>query len=280
MRAIRRINNNVAVCVDNSGNELLAMGRGIGFGELPRELALKDVERTFYNVDERYVNAINDLPAQVIEFSARMSDYIRSELAYQLSPNFTFILADHLAFAIQRAEQRINVRMPLAYDVEQTYPDEYRIARHVVRRARKELGAALPNEELTAVALNIVNAKIGPASDEEQRRERMDDEMLDDVTEIVEDHFGITVDRSSFAFSRYATHMRYLFKRLHTGESFEAPGLEGFQGLDEQFPEGVACVEKIEEHLTREWGGELTPDERLYLVIHVSRICNKGSGRR
>lgn len=32
MKAVRRINNNVAVCRDNAGNELLAMGKGIGFG--------------------------------------------------------------------------------------------------------------------------------------------------------------------------------------------------------------------------------------------------------
>lgn len=51
MKAVRRINNNVAVCRDNVGNELLAMGKGIGFGQLPRELTLAEVERTFYNVD-------------------------------------------------------------------------------------------------------------------------------------------------------------------------------------------------------------------------------------
>ena len=279
MRAIRRINNNVAVCLDNSGNEVLAMGKGIGFGQLPRELALSQVERTFYNVDERYVTAINDLPQDVIAFTVPLVDYIRGELSYQLSPNFVFILADHLAFAIKRARESIKVRMPLAYDVEQTYPEEYRLGRHVVRRTRREFQVALPDDEAAAVALSIINAKLEPASAAEMERERLDDEMLEDVTEIVEDHFGFDVDRSSFAFSRYATHMRYLFRRLHDGESFDAPGLEGFQGLEQQYPEGVACVEKIARHLAREWGGELTSDEKLYLVIHVSRICNKEAGR-
>lgn len=279
MRAVRRINNNVAVCVDNGGNELLAMGKGIGFGQLPREVALSDIERTFYNVDERYVSAINDLPEDVITFSAKMVDYARNELSYQMSPNLAFILADHLAFAIKRAEKNIKVSMPLSYDVEQTYPVEYRLGRHVLRRARSEFKVALPNDEAAAIALNFVNAKLEPATETELEDAQRDEDMLEDVTEIVEDEFGITVDRASFAYSRYATHMQYLFKRLHSGESFDAPGLEGFQGLEEQYPEGVACVEKIAQHLEEEWGGELSADEKLYLVIHVSRICNKGAGK-
>ena len=123
MRAIKRINNNVAVCLDGAGHELLAMGKGIGFGTMPRKLSLDDVERTFYDVDERFFSAINDLPVDVMAFAIKAADYVRGELAYQLSPNLAFTLADHLAFAIQRTKKNLHIRMPLAYDVEQTYPD-------------------------------------------------------------------------------------------------------------------------------------------------------------
>ena len=279
MRAIRRINNNVAVCEDDAGNELLAMGKGIGFGQLPRDLALADVERTFYNVDARFLSAINDLPQPVLDFAIASADYVRSETSYALSPNFAFILADHLAFAIKRAEQNIHVRMPLAYDVEQTYPDEYRLARHILRRVRRTFNVALPNDEATGIAMNIVNARAEATSAEESARQRADEDMLEDVTELVEDFFGVQVDRSSFAFSRYATHMRYLFERLHAGTALDSSVVEGFRGIEERYPEGVACVEKIARHIAHKWeGAELSPDEKLYLVIHVSRICIKGAG--
>ena len=53
MQALRRINNNVVLCRDSSGRELIAMGKGIGFGTFPRELALSEIERTFYDTDEK-----------------------------------------------------------------------------------------------------------------------------------------------------------------------------------------------------------------------------------
>ena len=38
MLAIRSINNNTVVCKDSIGQEIIAMGKGIGFGKLPREI--------------------------------------------------------------------------------------------------------------------------------------------------------------------------------------------------------------------------------------------------
>ena len=35
MRAIQRINHNAAICEDGAGRQLIALGRGIGFGDMP-----------------------------------------------------------------------------------------------------------------------------------------------------------------------------------------------------------------------------------------------------
>lgn len=279
MKAVRRINNNVAVCQDAAGNELLAMGKGIGFGKLPRELTLAEVERTFYNVDERILPVINELPQDVLDFATSCADYVRSELSYELSPNLAFTLADHLAFAIQRAQKNLRVRMPLAYDVEQTYPAEFRLGKHIVRRVQKRFSIALPPDEATGIALNILNARLDAASEAEKERERQDDDMLEEAIETIEDEFDLAIDRSSFAFSRFATHMRYLFERLHAGETLDSTCVEGFRGIEEQYPREVACVARIARHIEGEWGVVVSNDERLYLVIHVSRLCIKGSSR-
>lgn len=275
MRAIRKINNNVVLCLDSAGNEMIAMGRGLGFGKLPRELRLDEIERSFYDVNDRYLEGAQGIEPEVLEFAAKIADIARNELPYELSSNLTFVLADHLSFAIERSRKQLRVKMPLAFDVEQTYPREYRIGAYAAKRAQKEFKVSLPREEAAGIALNLLNARVVAKDDEEHAEMERDTQMLEDITGIVEDDFHIVVDRESFNFSRFATHLQYLFNRLHAGESLESENIQMFAGLREAFPEGVACVERIARHIRDEWGGELSQEEKLYLILHVNRICIK-----
>ena len=55
MKVIKNINNNVAICVDDNGHEVVAMGKGIGFSKPPYEVDLSKIDRTYYSLDSHYV---------------------------------------------------------------------------------------------------------------------------------------------------------------------------------------------------------------------------------
>lgn len=273
MRAIRRINNNVAVCIGSDGSELIAMGKGIGFGEMPRELSLSQVERTFYEVDSYIVSGIANVSDDVFSFSTELADKARETLPHELSPNLPFTLADHIEFALKRTREGIKVKMPLSYDLELNFPNEYRLAKHAVRAINKRFGVNLAPDEASGIAMNFVNARVSGAGKVEQETARRDEEMLEDITEIVEDALSMTVDRASFSYARFATHLSYLFGRIRSGESMAPLGEGALSSLSERLPsERVTCVERIAEHLASEWNVRLSEDERVYLLIHVSRI--------
>lgn len=275
MRAVRSINNNIAVCIDSTGNELIAMGKGIGYGELPREISLDDITHTYYDVDARILNGMSGVSMDVLAFAATAADRARNELSYQLSPNLVFTLADHIAFAIRRARENLSVSMPLAFDVEQTYPTEYRIGRQIVRRIRREFNVGLRDDEAAAIALNLVNSRLAAEALEERERIQRDEDMLEDITELIENEFDMGIDRSSFAYSRYATHMNYLFGRLHSGESLVDASAGMYGDVRGDYPATAACVERIADYVCDAWGCEIADEEKLYLFIHVNRLCVK-----
>lgn len=271
MRAIRRLNNNAVVCRDSTGREVIAMGRGVGFGDLPRELALSEVERTFYDLDTTGQNVMSDLPTEVVMFAAKIMDIAMNELSYELSPNAVLLLADHLSFAIERVRKNIRVKMPLAYDVRELYPVEYRLGKYAVEKARKEFGVGLANDEAVGIAMNLINAKKTPS-----RRPDTDYcGMLEEVTEIVENHFHVMVDRESFNFARYATHLQYLFQRVQKKTAIDTENLRMYKDLREEFPEIADCVEEIAAHIGETWHCSLSEEEKLYLILHVNRILAK-----
>lgn len=56
MKIIRRINNNAAVAQDKRGREMVVLGRGVGFGQLPYELTdMSVVYRTFMMLIPKYL---------------------------------------------------------------------------------------------------------------------------------------------------------------------------------------------------------------------------------
>lgn len=81
MVVLKKINNNVAICKDGRGRELIAFGKGIGFPQTPYVLTdLRKIERTFYNVSSQYISMLNDIPYEIIQFTANQMLTVQDEL--------------------------------------------------------------------------------------------------------------------------------------------------------------------------------------------------------
>ena len=274
MQAIKRINNNAAVCLDAKGREIIALGRGVGFGELPHEVHLADITRTFYGVDDKYLALIETLPGEELEFAAQFSDVVRGQVSHELSPNLPVTLADHISFAIKRAREHMIVRMPLAFDVQQSYPVEYRLGEMCVNGIQRTFQVKLPPSEAVGVALSIVNSSMS-SSDRASKDERRVDRIVDKATTLVEKRFGIRVSRDSFDFARFATHVRYLVARVSQGKPLETENEGLYPLLVEQYPSMAACAEDIARLIADAYGSGLNDEEKAYLVLHVNRVYSR-----
>ncbi|MBR1829855.1 MAG: PRD domain-containing protein [Atopobiaceae bacterium] len=274
MQAVRKINNNAAICVDGKGRELVALGKGIGFGQLPREVGLAEINRTFYGVDEKYLSLIGEMPEDVLEFAGQLADVCRATLSYELSPNLPITLADHIAFMIKRAREHMVVQMPLAYDVQQAHPAEYRLGEMAVRGARKTFGVRIDRHEAVGIALSIVNSAL-TQSERTARKERDTAVLLEAITRIVEEELGITVDRNSFDYARFATHVQYLIDRVIAGEPIATQNEQLYDEVVAGYPEAAHCARKASALIEGRLGGELTKEEQLYLMLHVNRISER-----
>lgn len=254
---------------------MVAMGKGLGFGELPREISLSEIERTFYNIDLNGQNIMKDLPSEVVIFTAKIIDIASNELPYELSPNTILRLADHIAFAIERTRKNLRVKMPLAYDVQQMYPLEYKIGKYTVEKVSREFRVTLPREEIAAIALNLINSKAVLGADAEQSEMEQYGDMLEEITEIVENEFHIIVDRESFDYARCATHLQYLFQRIKSNKTIDSDNLQMYNRFRDEFPSISNCVELICRHIAEKWNANLSEEEKFYLMLHINRIYGR-----
>ena len=81
MEVYKKINNNVALARDAKGRELVVFGKGIGFASMPYELTdLSRIQRTFYDVNEKYLALLRDVPEAVFLAADDIADTAREEL--------------------------------------------------------------------------------------------------------------------------------------------------------------------------------------------------------
>lgn len=278
VRVIKKLNNNFAICVDSEGKECIAYGKGIGFPKTPYDITDSTViDRRFYDVDQKYLALFNELPEKVLHFTVKLVDIARNELDYELNPNVVLTLADHINFCIQRAKQHIYVQMPLIYEVEQQYPQEGRLGRYALKQIERRFAIQLNQNEASGIALHFVNARYNAKTkcDVTMQWQQRYDDVLEDTVSIVEDEMGIVINRCSFNFARYSSHLMYLLQRLGTGNLLDSNISEMYRSLRAECPKIARCVELIGEYFHNKWELTLSEEEKLYLLLHINRICTR-----
>lgn len=274
MRVMKKINNNVALCVDGNGQEIVAFGRGIGFPPMPYDVALGKIERTFYRIDAKYLPLLHELPEQVLQFTAAIVDKASMELQYELNPNLVITLSDHISFCLQRARQGIFIQMPLVYELEQNYPLEVELGKYTVRELEKTFQVHLHKNEASGIAMSFVNARNTAKEDADVSGEESPEyeKILDDTIKIVERKLQIKIDRDSFNFARYTSHLMYLLKRVYRKEEIVSENADLYEEISGEFPEISDCIEEFDAYFRERWKHSLSKEEKLYLIMHVNRI--------
>ena len=207
MEVYKKINNNVALARDAKGRELVVFDKGIGFASMPYELTdLSRIQRTFYDVNEKYFALLRDVPEAVFLAADDIADTAREELDCTLNANLTYALADHLNFAIQRSREGLNVQMPLAYDIQHLYPQEYAIAKQGLHELCRTLDVTLPDTEIVSIAMHIITAEneVG-----DMHSTILTAKVISELSAIVEHGMEIQLNNESFSYSRFCMHLGF-----------------------------------------------------------------------
>lgn len=273
----KNINNNVSLCLDSKGKEVVVFGKGVGFAAPPQEIPLSKIERTFYDVNEQYLTLLNDIPPEVIDFTAQQMMDIQNHLPYEMNPNLILTLADHLAFAMERVKRGIIVPMPSVYELEISYPLEVKAGRRIISAMEREFKVKLPSGEIQGVAMHFINARTTattPKAREDVSLEQRYEEILEQTTQIIEWEMGLRVQRYTFHYARFATHIKYLLKRLMEHKHIDSSNLHIYEEISAEYQDVSACVDKIGEYYEKDLSASLNKEEKLYLIMHINRVCN------
>ena len=275
MKIIKRINTSAAVALDSSGREVVVFGKGIGFPQTPYELDdISKIERTFYDVDTKYLNLIADLPQETVLAAADITVLAEIVLKCQLNPNLPFTLADHLNFASTRLQNGVDLTTPIAYDIRHLYPKEIALGERALQTMKRYTGVELPAYEAVNIALHLITAEV-EGGDMHSLVQSI--KIIEDIDAIVERSLNITVDKDSYDYARFTMHLRYLIQALANKQQIEERGTHLLRVIAREDPAAYACTGEIVRYFSSQWKWHCNDEERLYLLLHVQRLLQKSS---
>ncbi|WP_088103753.1 PRD domain-containing protein [Halalkalibacter urbisdiaboli] len=206
---IKKILNNNVVIAERSGNqEVILIGKGIGFGRNQGELiSEQDVDKLFLLVDgseqERYKQLLSDVDESLILLIEEMVQFIQAQLQIKLDERIHLALTDHIQFAIRRIEQGIEIPNPFLMETEIMFPQEFAVARKVVEQLNIGLDVELPEAEIGFITLHINRAY----SKKTIAETSVHPQLIHELVELIEKELNIHIDKQSVQYMRIVSYL-------------------------------------------------------------------------
>ncbi|MDO4711279.1 MAG: PRD domain-containing protein [Peptostreptococcaceae bacterium] len=268
---VRVLNNNAVLAKKSDEQEVILMGKGIGFrcgkGDDSCIILHEDVEKTFIplsnNLTEEYLDLIRRVDEQILSVCSEIV-LKASENLGDLQPNIFILLSVHIDFAVRRIKENIVIENPLMDEIEMLYPTEYAVAMEAKKMLEKQLQMTICDEEAGYIALHLHAARTKQDVKDSLRRTNLL-RLLSDKTEEL-----LKIDlKKGFAYRQLMDHLRGVLERVENDISVHHPLLiETRLKLVKEFDMATHLAGILAEGS----GKKVSENEIGYIAIHLHRL--------
>ena len=267
------INNNVVTAMHEANQEVVLMGKGIGF-QAKRGLKVDKtkIEKTFVLSNKaeigKFEEVVESIPIEHLDVCIEIINYAISVLGKRISSSIYISLTDHINFALERYKTGIVFDNPLAQEVKSFYRNEYLIGEYAIAMIEKELGVRLPLDEAASIAMHFINAEYNTGMNETMHITSL----IREILEVVEKELGIQLDDAEISYGRFVAHLRFFVIRM-LNENQVLDQDEAYNNMVKRlYPKSFLVVEKIASFVKDKYNYSMEIDEMVNMTIHIRRM--------
>jgi transcriptional antiterminator len=269
------LNNNVLIAEHPSYEEVVLIGKGIGFNRKHGDFIETDsVEKLFVLKNEKeqqnYLKLLPFIDNDLLEVIISAIGLIKQRTHTQLDEHIHVALTDHLMFAINRVSKGMEMSNPFLIETKTLYRHEYEIAAEVVKFINEKTGISLPVGEIGFIAIHIHSAMTNRNLSEVNQHSQL----VSRLVKMVEEQFEIDIDKESIDYMRLVRHLRFTIERVVKGEKVEEP--EKINSLlKQEYPVCYNLSWKLIKVMQQTLKMKVFDAEAVYLTMHLQRIQKK-----
>ena len=162
-RVKKTLNHNTVIVIGMDDNrEYLLIGKGVGFGKKVSERMEAPEGCTVYSLQEKtergsateLVKDLNPVFLEIAEQVLKEAERVFGKIDWSI----LFPMADHIAFAVKRIQNKEQISNPLTGDIRALFHMEYKTAECIIPILKERLGIEIDEHEVGYIALHIHSA--------------------------------------------------------------------------------------------------------------------------
>jgi len=274
---IKKSLNSSVVLVEQNGQPMILLGKGIGYGKKPGMSIKHDsVSQVFMPVDNLYVKrmieGIDSIEEVYFEIAQQVVRHAEKVLEAKLNPNIYLSLTDHLNFAVERWKKGINISNRVYWEIKTYYSAEYQIGEFSLQCLRQRLGYTLPIEEAANVAFHIINGQDDNSENIDGARVAL---LVAKIVNIVKYTVGDKRLQDDIHYERFITHVKFFSKRFFSEKMLDDQDSMLYDHLKLKYPRAIECAQRIKKYIYEHHQKEVSNEEVTYLAVHIYRLLKQ-----
>lgn len=267
------INNNVVFSTNESQNEVILFGKGIGFGKkrgdkIDEAVILKIFAANDDKQKNYLMNLVEDIQPVYIDVAAKIIQLFEDELHVKVNDMMNISLSDHISNAVINKKEGFELQLDILQEIIHIYPTEFAIAKKGLELIEKETGVLLSDDEAGFIVMHYINSQGNSFRSDAKFRLLFQEKLINDIEKCLQ----IKLDRHSLYYSRFLTHLSFLAARIHDSQMLVDDNSTLYQMIISQYPQLKACVEKNAQTIADEFHVQITDEEKGYLAIHIKNM--------
>lgn len=280
MKVIKALNNSLVLVLNDMGQEVILMGKGIGYNKsVGYELKESDIEKVFIlkdkDISKNIIQLASEIDSQYFELAERIITYAVERYNMKLMEHIYLSLTDHISFAVKRI--RNGIEIPNFYTENLTIfnPDEFQVGIYACNLINEKLKIKFPIDEASSIAFHFINAQ---QNNPYSIKNKKITEIVKGILDIVKYTFIIEYNEESISYTRFVSHLKKFAQKI-VNPTLEPEDINDviFDNIFEICYREYCCVKKIEIFIKEKYHADISKSEELYLTIHIHRILEEYS---
>ncbi|MTK11570.1 MAG: PRD domain-containing protein [Clostridiaceae bacterium] len=267
---IKKILNNNVVIAQKDRDEVILVGKGIGF-DFPKNKDIPEdrVENVFIKktaaIGANYQKVLQSIDSSIVGLSEEIIHFLERELNTKLNEAIHVSLPDHISFALKRIQKGLNIENPFKNELSILYPTEYKLALRAVLFINKRCNTNLPEDEAGFICLHIRAALTQKDVSESLAYTKK----LGQVLDLMEKLTGRKLEKNSLGYVRTVTHINFMIERAEKNKPIKNDLLDIIKReMYREYSVAVKVALKIEDLFSV----KITEDEIGYIALHLKRL--------